>query len=67
MALTDWELWAIAVKVLDAEGDHVGDFIVDRINTLSKAGDHEGVAIWLAVADRVQRLYDEPDDPKDLN
>lgn len=67
MSLTDWELWSIAAKVMDAEGEHAGDFIVARINDLSKAGDDEGVATWLAVAQRVQRLCDEPGDPKALH
>lgn len=67
-ALTDWELWAIAAKVMDAEGDDVGEFLIERVHALTEAGDDEGVMTWLAVADRVQQLMIcKPRDPKELN
>ncbi|MBZ9649976.1 hypothetical protein K9B33_20795 [Sphingobium sp. 3R8] len=66
--MTDWELWAVAAKVMDAEGDDVGEFLVDRVQALTEAGDHEGVMTWLAIADRVQQLLlGKPSDPKELN
>lgn len=66
--MTDWELWAVAAKVTAAEGDGVGDFLVDRVQSLTEAGDHDGVRTWLAVADRVQQLLmDRPVDPKEIN
>lgn len=66
--LTDWELWAVAAKVIEAEGDDVGEFLVDRVEALTEAGDDEGVMTWLAVAERVQQmLLGRPCDPKELN
>lgn len=66
--LTDWELWAIAAKVMQAYGDDVGEFLVVRVQSLIEAGDHDGVAIWLAVADRVQQLLmDKPVHPNEVN
>lgn len=67
-ALTDWELWAVAAKVMEAEGDDVGEFLVERVQALTEAGDEEGIMMWLAVADRVQQLKcGKPSDPKELN
>jgi ribosomal protein L18E len=67
-ALTDWELWAVAAKVMEAEGEDVGEYLVDRVQNLTEAGDHDGVATWLAVADRVQQLrMDRPIDPNEVN
>ncbi len=67
-ALSDWELWAVAAKVMEAEGDDVGEFLIERVNALTEAGDDEGVMTWLAVADRVQQLMlGMPRDPKELN
>lgn len=66
--LTDWELWAVAAKVMEAEGDEVGEFLIERIHAMTEAGDDQGMMTWLAVADRVQRLMlDTPRDPKELN
>ncbi|MBA4092429.1 MAG: hypothetical protein C0494_17805 [Sphingobium sp.] len=68
MSLTDWELWAVAAKVMEAEGDEVGEFLVERVHALTEAGDEDGVMTWLAVADRVQQLIaGKPSDPKELN
>lgn len=67
-ALTDWELWAVAAKVMDAEGDDVGEFLIERVHALTEAGDDEGVMMWLAVADRVQQLMlGKPRDPNEVN
>lgn len=66
--LTEWELWAVAAKVIAAEGDDVGEFLVDRVQSLTEAGDDDGVRTWLAVADRVQQLLmDKPKNPNEIN
>ena len=66
--LTEWELWAIASKVLEAEGDDVGDFLLKRVRTLSHSGEKQGVTNWLAIAERVQQLlFGKPTDPRELN
>lgn len=66
--LANWELWAIAAKVMEAEGEDVGEYLVDRVQSLTEAGDDDGVATWLAVADRVQQLLlGKPSDPKEIN
>jgi len=51
--LTDWELWAVANKVLEQHGEDVGAFLQERIETLGEAGDLDGVETWLAVAQRI--------------
>ncbi len=66
MALTEREMWAVAIKVLRDEEDS-GAFLIERIKSLMDAGDEEGLETWLAVANRVQRLIDRPADPEDLN
>lgn len=66
--LSDWELWAVAAKVIEAEGDDVGEFLVDRIHSLKEAGLDDGVRVWLAIADRVQQLLmGKPDSPNEVN
>lgn len=66
--LTDWELWAVAAKMIAAEGEDVGDLLVDRVQSLTEAGDDDGVATWLAIADRVQQLLmDRPVDRNEVN
>lgn len=66
--MTDWELWAVAGKVIASEREEVGEFLADRVRCLTDVGDDEGVKIWLAVADRVQQLLmDRPVDPSEVN
>ena len=54
--LTDWELWAVANKVLDQHGENVGAFLQERIETLGEQDDTEGVATWLAIIQHVRKL-----------
>lgn len=56
MALTDWELWACALKVEQQHGDRAADHVVERVRALAAAGDRDGVAAWLAIADRLDDL-----------
>lgn len=56
MALTDWELWACAIRVEQEHGYHAPGHIFERLEALAAAGDEEGVTTWLSIADRVGQL-----------
>ena len=60
MALSDWELWACADKVIRQHGEHATVHIAERIDSLSRAGDAAGIAAWKAIAERVDRLNEQP-------
>ena len=59
--LSEWELWACASTVLRDHGDQVGDFLIARIRDMQAKGDHDGLATWFEIAERVQELYALPD------
>jgi hypothetical protein len=54
--IDNWELWAVAAKVLELHGENVGDFLDERIRVMAAAGDEAGLAHWLAIVDRVDQL-----------
>lgn len=57
MTLTDWELWAIAQKMV--EMGPAGDrHVVERIAALTLADDAEGVDAWMAISARIGQLRD---------
>lgn len=56
MALTEWEIWACALKVEQMHGERAGDHVYERVKALAEAGDHDGVAAWLAIADRLYAM-----------
>jgi hypothetical protein len=35
-ALTDSDLWAVAARVMEAEGDSVGEFILERVHAMTE-------------------------------
>ena len=56
--ISDRELWACAQQVLNHHGPDADAFIRDRLSALSASGDEAGTRIWLAIADRIDRLRD---------
>jgi hypothetical protein len=58
--LTEWELWACANKVMSDHGEAAPDFIAERISTLTRNGDEQGVANWKAIEARYEQLIAGP-------
>ena len=59
--LTEWELWACANKVMSDHGEAAPDFIAERISTLIRNGDGQGVANWNAIKARYRQLIARPE------
>ena len=58
--LSDWELWAVANKLIEQRGDQAPAFAATRIEELARAGDRDGVAAWEAISTRVGQLSAPP-------
>lgn len=57
MTLTpDQHIWACALAVEKRHGDGAPLFVAERIGALALAGDEAGVAIWKAIAVRLDAL-----------
>jgi hypothetical protein len=60
---TEWELWAVACRTLEEEGENIADFLAERVAHFADVDDQEGVIVWLAIAGRVRQLLERPLDP----
>lgn len=49
-------LWACALAVEKRFGDHAPLHVAERIGELAPAGDADGVAMWQAIAARLDKL-----------
>jgi len=58
MTISDRELWACALQVLNHHGPDVDAFIAERTRALLEAGDEAGIRAWLAIASRVDQIRD---------
>ena len=58
--LTSWELWTCAHKVFEQHGEEAPHFVAERIGCLVTARDLDGVAMWKAIAVRVDQLTRRP-------
>lgn len=57
MSLTpDQHIWACALAVEKQHGEGAPLFVAERIGALALAGDDEGVAMWKAIANRLDAL-----------
>ena len=54
--LSGWELWAVAQQVIEQRVDGAAAFADERISRLGSAGDERGVAVWTAIAARIEEL-----------
>lgn len=61
--LSDWELFAIARKLIDEHGREAADAALRRADDLSERGDPDGEAVWLAVGRRIELLLADPAGP----
>jgi hypothetical protein len=56
MALTVWELWACANKVLEQHGDGAADVAASRILDLERRGEDLGSATWGLILVKIAEL-----------
>ena len=54
--LSDRELWACANMVVEQHGGQTFVFVAERIGALALAGDEAGIAIWKAIAARIEQM-----------
>lgn len=52
----DEELWGMALMMLRQHGDKAGSEVISRIARLADNGEDGGVALWQAVAHRLDEL-----------
>jgi len=57
---SEWELWAVACRALEEEGENVAGFLAERVAHFADEDDQAGVTVWLAIAGRVRRLLERP-------
>ena len=56
----DQELWAVALWVEKNHGDQGTTYISGQVERLTSVNDDSGVAMWREVADRFERLRQNP-------
>lgn len=56
--LADWELWGCALTIERHYGSMWEEHVAARLKTLASAGDWAGVATWVGIAARLDRLRD---------
>lgn len=54
--LTDWELWAVARRLIDVHGDMAAGHASLKAAELEAKGDMRGRDVFLAVAARINQL-----------
>lgn len=64
---SDREIWSVAVNVLEMHGDDVDTYLLGKVEEMNQAGNDEGLALWLAIAEHVAQLLNAPARPADLN
>lgn len=64
--LEEWEIWAVASKVLEMHGDDVGIYLLERVQAMMDSGDEDGLSHWMKIAADVKQLQ-EPDDSLHMN
>ena len=52
----DRELWQCAGEVIRQHGERSAHFVAERLGALALADDREGVAVWQAIARRIDKL-----------
>jgi len=54
--LSDWELWAVANRLMQEHGDTAAGVASLKAAELESQGDARGKAVWTAIAERINRL-----------
>lgn len=54
--ISDGELWQCAGEVIRQHGESSAQFVAERLGALVLADDWEGVAVWKAIARRIDQL-----------
>ena len=63
MMTPEQELWACALHIERQHGANASSFIAERIQALTLAADIPGVERWQAIADKFDRITQEPSRP----
>ena len=58
--LSDWELFAVAKKLIKEHGLEAADAALRRADDLAKRGDLDGEAVWLAVGRKIELVLADP-------
>ena len=58
--ISEWELWAVAVKLVEQHGDDAHAHALGRQRELEVKGDTGGVNAWTAIAARIRALQERP-------
>ena len=56
MPISDWELWAVANRLVEEDGRRASLKVAERLLELEAAGDMEGHITWLMIGERVTKL-----------
>lgn len=55
--MPECDQWAVAARMLEMHGDDVAGALMEQVQALIEAGDHQEVQNWLSISQKVQRLY----------
>ena len=58
--ISEWELWAVAVKLVEQHGEGAHAHALVRQRELEAKGDTGGVNAWTAIAARIEALQERP-------
>ncbi|MGB7404639.1 MAG: hypothetical protein WA906_03020 [Pacificimonas sp.] len=58
--LSDWELFAVARKLIEEYGLEAADAALRRADDMAQRGDLDGEAVWLAVGRKIELLLANP-------
>ena len=61
--LGEWELFAVARKLIDEHGPEAADAALRRVDDMRQRGDRDGEAVWLAVGRKIELLLADPSGP----
>lgn len=59
MAISEWELWAVAAKLIEQHGRAANGLAAERLNAMVLADDKAGRATWRGIMNRMAQLQDE--------
>jgi len=65
MPISDWELWAVANRLVEEDGRRAHIEVAERLLELEAAGDVEGHITWLMIGERVTKLLRERPAPRE--
>jgi hypothetical protein len=61
--ISEWELWAVAARLVERHGEAARDHALERQRDLEAEGDRGGVNAWRAILARIESLEGPPGGP----